>query len=76
MATLGNGTVWKSDASLDQKFVLRHSERQGTNWSDEIRPGSRVHLQVQTRRTPSVTPTARPNGWQPDPDQFVIYTRH
>ena len=35
MATLDNGTVWQSDASMDQRFSYVSSERNGDNWSHD-----------------------------------------
>ena len=76
MATLGNGTVWKSDASLDQKFSYVASERTGTNWSDKNGQGREFMYKYTSANT-----VANPeggvegSGWEPDPDQFVIYTK-
>ena len=39
MATLDNGTVWKSDASLDQRFSYVNSERFGDNWDHNMGQG-------------------------------------
>ena len=52
MATLGNGTVWKSDASLDQKFSYANTERQGSQLEPRHRPGTRVHVQVRELEHP------------------------
>ncbi|MBV9821645.1 MAG: ABC transporter substrate-binding protein, partial [Actinobacteria bacterium] len=39
MATLDNGTVYKSDASLDQRFSYVQSERTGNNWDHNMGQG-------------------------------------
>jgi hypothetical protein len=73
MATLGNGTVWKSDASLDQKFSYVQSERSGNNWSHEMGQGREFMYKYTTTNTTS-NPDGSPSGFQPDDKQFVIYT--
>ncbi len=73
MATLGNGTVWKSDASLDQKFQYVDSERNGSNWSRDLGQGREFMYKYENSNTRS-NPDGTPNGWQPDPTQHVIFT--
>jgi hypothetical protein len=73
MAQLGNGTVWKSDASLDQRFAYVASERQGNNWNPNFGQGREFMYKYENSNTRS-NPDGSPNGWQPDPDQHVIYT--
>ncbi len=73
MATLGNGTVWASDASLDQRFSYVRSERHGTNWSHDYGQGREFVYKFESINTTS-NPDGTPNGWVADPDQHVIYT--
>ncbi len=73
MALLGNGTVWAADASMDQKFQYVATERHGNNWNKEYGQGREFIYKMQTTQTLS-NPDGSPNGWIPDPDQFVIYT--
>jgi uncharacterized protein YvpB len=73
MAELGNGTVWKSDASLDQKFSYVASERTGDNWDHNMGQGREFIYKYNSENTAS-NPDGSPNGWAPDPNQFVIYT--
>ena len=73
MAVLGNGTVWASDASLDQKFAYVQSERTGNNWNHEYGQGREFIYKYTSTNTVS-NPDGSPSGFQPDPDQFVIYT--
>ncbi|MGQ0467063.1 MAG: ABC transporter substrate-binding protein [Sporichthyaceae bacterium] len=73
MATLGNGTVWKSDASLDQKFQYVATERHGNSWKRDLGQGREFMYKYENSNTKS-NPDGTPNGWQPDPDQHVIFT--
>jgi ABC-type branched-subunit amino acid transport system substrate-binding protein len=73
MATLGNGTVWKSDASLDQAFQYIQSERTGNNWNKELGQGREFMYKYNSTNTVS-NPDGSPSGFEPDADQFVIYT--
>jgi ABC-type branched-subunit amino acid transport system substrate-binding protein len=73
MATLGNGTVWQSDASLDQRFQYIDSERTGNNWNKEYGQGREFIYKYTSTNTVS-NPDGSPSGFQPDPDQFEIYT--
>ncbi len=73
MATLGNGTIWKADASLDQKFQYINSERTGNNWNKEQGQGREFIYKYTSTNTVS-NPDGSPSGFAPDTDQFVIYT--
>jgi hypothetical protein len=73
MAVLGNGTVWASDASLDQKFSYVSSERQGNNWNPNYGQGREFMYKYTSTNTVS-NPDGSPSGFVPDADQFVIYT--
>ncbi|MGQ0842920.1 MAG: ABC transporter substrate-binding protein [Sporichthyaceae bacterium] len=73
MATLGNGTVWQSDASLDQRFQYIPSERTGTNWNKKYGQGREFMYKYTSTNTVS-NPDGSPSGFAADPDQFVIYT--
>jgi hypothetical protein len=73
MQVLGNGTVWKSDASLDQRFSYVNSERTGTNWDHNMGQG-REFIYKYTATNTTSNPNGAPSGFEPDKDQFVIYT--
>jgi hypothetical protein len=73
MATLGNGTVWQADASLDQRFAYVPAERGGDSWNHEYGQGREFIYKYTTEGT-LANPDGTPNGWAPDPDQPVIYT--
>ena len=73
MAELDNGTVWQSDASLDQRFSYVQAERTGNDWNHDYGQGREFMYKYNSENTKS-NPDGSPNGWQPDPDQFVIYT--
>ncbi len=73
MATLGNGTVWQADASLDQRFSYVSSERQGDNWNKEYGQGREFIYKYTSTNTVS-NPDGSPVGFTPDDKQFVIYT--
>jgi hypothetical protein len=78
MAELNNGSVWKTDASLDQKFSYIAAERGGNyenqTWSPAMGQGREFMYKYENSNTVS-KPDGTPSGWQPDPDQFVIETR-
>ncbi|MGQ0846048.1 MAG: ABC transporter substrate-binding protein, partial [Sporichthyaceae bacterium] len=78
MATLNNGSVWKTDASLDQKFSYTAAERGGDHgnqtWSAAMGQGREFMYRYSNANTVS-KPDGSPSGWTPDPDQFVIDTR-
>jgi len=73
MDKLGNGTVWKADASLDQQFQYVASERGGENWSKENGQGREFMYKYASTNTVS-NPDGSPSGFEPDKDQYVIYT--
>jgi hypothetical protein len=73
MAQLDNGTVWKADASLDQRFSYVQSERTGDNWNHEWGQGREFMYKYDSPNTVS-NPDGSPSGFTPDPTQFVIYT--
>jgi len=72
MAELGDRS-WKTDTSLDQRFSYVPSERTGDNWNREGAQGREFMYKYTSPNTVS-NPDGTPNGWQPDPDQFVIRT--
>jgi ABC-type branched-subunit amino acid transport system substrate-binding protein len=73
MAVLNNGTVWRSDASLDQRFSYVATERTGDNWNKEYGQGREFMYKYVNENTRS-NPDGSPIGFQPDQDQFVIHT--
>jgi ABC-type branched-subunit amino acid transport system substrate-binding protein len=73
MAQLGNGQVYSADASLDQRFSWTPAERYGQNWNPEYGQGREFMYKYTSTNTVS-DPNGTPSGFQPDPDQFVIYT--
>jgi hypothetical protein len=73
MAQLGNGDVYASDASLDQRFSWRPSERYGNNWNKEWGQGREFMYKYTSTNTVS-NPDGSPSGFTPDDSQFVIYT--
>ncbi len=73
MAVLGNGTVWASDASLDQKWSYVQTERFGNNWNKENGQGREFMYHYASSNT-AANPDGTPNGWTPDPDQFILHT--
>ncbi len=73
MAQLGNGDVYSSDSSLDQRFSWAKTERFGENWDKNMGQGREFMYKYTSTNTTS-NPDGSPIGFQPDPDQFVIYT--
>jgi len=73
MAQWGNGDVYSSDASLDQHFAWSSSERFGNNWSHDNAQGREFMYKYSSTNTVS-NPDGTPSGFEPDKDQFVIYT--
>jgi hypothetical protein len=73
VAQLRNGEVWRADASLDQKFSYRPSERADAGWSRELGQGREFMYKYVAANT-GANPDGSPNGFIPDPDQFVIHT--
>ncbi|WP_019877511.1 ABC transporter substrate-binding protein [Sporichthya polymorpha] len=77
MAQLSNGDVYAADASLDQRFSYSKAERGGSQdsqtWNRNYGQGREFMYKYNTTNTAS-NPDGSPNGWEPDPDQFVIHT--
>jgi ABC-type branched-subunit amino acid transport system substrate-binding protein len=77
MAQMANGDVYASDATLDQRFAYGKAERTGSGtdqtWSANNGQGREFMYKYSNTNTAS-NPDGSPNGWTPDPDQFVIYT--
>jgi hypothetical protein len=73
IAELGNGTVWRSDTPLDQRFSYVNSERFGDNWDPNNGQGREFIYRLDSTNTAS-NPDGSPQGWTPDPNQFVIHT--
>jgi hypothetical protein len=73
IAEWDNGTVWSSDASLDQRFSYLPSERTGNDWNHDYGQGREFMYKYTSTNTVS-NPDGTPNGFQPDPNQPVIYT--
>ncbi|HEX3830191.1 MAG TPA: ABC transporter substrate-binding protein [Sporichthyaceae bacterium] len=73
MAEWNNGTVWQADSSLDQRFQYTPSERSGNNWQTNYGQGREFMYQYTSTNTVA-NPDGSPNGFAPDPTQFVIYT--
>jgi len=72
-AQLGNGTVWKADASLDQRFAYTGPERYGSNWSHDYGQGREFMYKYTSAHTVA-NPDGSPSGFEPDPNEFVINT--
>jgi hypothetical protein len=73
MAEEDNGTVWQADASLDQRFAYTPAERTSDHWSHDYGQGREFMYKYTSTNTVS-NPDGSPNGFQPDPNRFVIYT--
>ena len=73
MAALGNGTVWRSDASLDQRFSYATAERGAGGWSQDMGQG-REFMYKYTSTNTVANPDGSPNGLEPA-DNFVIHAR-
>jgi ABC-type branched-subunit amino acid transport system substrate-binding protein len=73
LAQLSNGDVYASDASMDQKFSWARSERYGDNWNKDYGQGREFIYKYNNSNTVG-NPDGSPNGFAPDPDQFVIHT--
>jgi hypothetical protein len=74
MAQLGNGTVWRADASLGQKFSYTPTERDGDNWSPDNVQGHEFMYQYTSSNTVS-NPDGSPSGFKPAEGQFVIHSK-
>jgi hypothetical protein len=74
---LGNGAVWKTDSAMDQKFSYSPAERGGSytqqTWNHDQAQGREFMYKYADSNTVS-KPDGSPSGWEPDPDQPVIYT--
>jgi hypothetical protein len=73
MAQWGNGDVYASDSSLDQRFAWTNAERNSNNWNHDYGQGREFMYKYTSTNTTS-NPDGSPSGFEPDPDQFVIYT--
>jgi hypothetical protein len=73
MAQLNNGDVYSADTDMDQRFSWANSERGGSNWSHDLGQGREFMYKYTSANTVS-NPDGTPNGFQPDPNEFVIYT--
>ena len=77
MAQLASGDVYATDASLDQRFSYTKAERGGSGdnqtWDPNGGQGREFMYKYNGTNT-TANPDASPNGFEPDPDQFVIYT--
>jgi hypothetical protein len=59
---------------LDQKFSWAPAERFGDRWRDDFVQNREFMYKMASVDT-EADPDGSPSGWQPDPDQFVIYAR-
>jgi hypothetical protein len=73
VAVLGNGTVWKADATLDQKFSYAPTERRGNNWSRDNVQGREFMYKYTSASTMS-NPDGSPSGFEPAHEKFEIHT--
>ncbi|MGQ0466954.1 MAG: ABC transporter substrate-binding protein [Sporichthyaceae bacterium] len=73
MAQLGNGDVYSSEASMDQRFMYTNGERYGNNWNKNYGQGREFMYKYVSSNT-TANPDGSPNGFAPDEDQFEIYT--
>jgi hypothetical protein len=73
MAQPGNGDVYNTEAAMDQKFSYTPAER-GEGWNHNMGQGREFMYKYMNSNT-AANPDGSPNGFTPDPDQFVIYTR-
>jgi len=73
MAQLSNGDVYASDADMDQRFSWARTERYGDAWSKDNGQGREFIYKYNNSNTVG-NPDGSPNGFAPDPDQFVIHT--
>jgi ABC-type branched-subunit amino acid transport system substrate-binding protein len=73
MAQLNNGDVYSADIDMDQRFSWAPSERNGSSWNHDYGQG-REFMYKYTDANTVANPDGSPNGFQPDPNQFVIYT--
>jgi ABC-type branched-subunit amino acid transport system substrate-binding protein len=77
VAQLSNGDIYDSDAALGQRFSYNKTEREGNSaspsWNPNNGQGHEYMYKYSSTNTVS-NPDGSPNGFQPDPDQFEIYT--
>ncbi len=77
MAQLGNGDTYAADASLAQSWAWTKAERGGSGteqtWSNGHGQGREYMYKYENSNT-IANPDGTPSGFQPDPDQFEIYT--
>jgi hypothetical protein len=73
MAQLGNGDTYRSEAAMDQRFSYRPTERYGDNWNHDYGQGREFMYKYVNENT-TANPDGSPSGFEPDPDQFVLYT--
>ena len=77
MAQLGNGDIYSADASLDQRFSYSKAERGGSSDNQTWNPNNGQGREFMYKYTGSNTvadPNGTPSGFEPDPDQFVVYS--
>jgi hypothetical protein len=72
MAVMTHDHIWNSDASLDQKFSWRSSERSPNGVTDQDLGQGREFMYKYTDTNNVSNPDGTPNGWQLD---RVIYTQ-
>ena len=73
MAQLNNGDIYSADADLDQRFSWAQSERGNSNWNQHLGQGQE-YMYKYTNANTVANPDGSASGFQPDPNQFVIYT--
>jgi hypothetical protein len=66
MAELSNGTVWQSDASLDQRFAYISSERNGDNWNHYY--GQDREFMYKYTSTNTLSNPGHPERFRPQPE--------
>ena len=77
IAQLSNGDVYAADAALDQRFSWSKAERGGSGTDQTWNPNygqGREYMYKYTSTNTVSDPNGAPSGFQPDPNQFVIYT--
>jgi hypothetical protein len=72
MAQLSNGDTYQTESAMDQRFQYTQAER-GSHWSDKNGQGREFMYKYASSNT-AANPDGSPSGFEPDPDQFVIYT--
>jgi hypothetical protein len=77
MAQLGNGDIYASDASMDQRFAYSKAERGGNSADQTWNPNNGQGREFMYKYTSSNTvsdPNGTPSGFAPDESQFIVYT--